>query len=116
MPRWRGKPSRPYRLSNSSTAAGGRPSSIHCTSKPKATCSPCSERAIAGTVEKRAPNLLCEWAFALAQDFNSFYQACHILSEDDAALRGARLALVAAALAALDRVFALIGIERPARM
>ena len=72
--------------------------------------------AIAGTIDKRAPNLLCEWAFLLAQDFNSFYQACHVLSETDAALRGARLALVATTLAALDRVFALIGIERPARM
>lgn len=72
--------------------------------------------AVAGTIDKRAPNLLCEWAFQLAQEFNSFYQACHILSETDAALRGARLGLVAAALAALDRVFALIGIERPGRM
>jgi arginyl-tRNA synthetase len=72
--------------------------------------------AVAGTIEKRAPNLLCEWAFLLAQDFNSFYQACHVLSETDAALRDARLTLVATTLAALDRVFALIGIERPARM
>jgi arginyl-tRNA synthetase len=72
--------------------------------------------AVSGTIEKRAPNLLCEWAFLLAQDFNSFYQACHVLSETDAALRDARLTLVATTLAALDRVFALIGIERPARM
>jgi arginyl-tRNA synthetase len=72
--------------------------------------------AIAGTIEKRSPNLLCEWAFLLAQDFNSFYQACHVLSETDTGLRGARLSLVATTLCALDRVFALIGIERPARM
>ena len=72
--------------------------------------------AVAGTIDKRAPNLLCEWAFLLAQEFNSFYQACHILSEADAALRGARLGLVGATLAALDRVFGLIGVERPPRM
>jgi arginyl-tRNA synthetase len=72
--------------------------------------------AVAGTIDKRAPNLLCEWAFLLAQEFNSFYQACHILSETDAALRGARLGLVGATLAALDRVFGLIGVERPPRM
>jgi arginyl-tRNA synthetase len=72
--------------------------------------------AVAGTVEKRAPNILCEWAFLFAQDFNSFYQACHILSEGDAALRGARLRLVEASLALLDQVFALLGIERPVRM
>ena len=72
--------------------------------------------AVAGAVDKRAPNLLCEWAFLLAQEFNSFYQACHILSETDADLRAARLRLVETSLATLDRVFALIGIGRPPRM
>lgn len=72
--------------------------------------------AVGGAIDKRAPNLLCEWAFLLAQEFNSFYQACHILSETDAGLRGARLRLVETSLATLDRVFALIGIERPPRM
>jgi arginyl-tRNA synthetase len=72
--------------------------------------------AVAGAIDKRAPNLLCEWAFLLAQEFNSFYQACHILSEPDAALRAARLRLVETSLATLDRVFSLLGIERPSRM
>jgi arginyl-tRNA synthetase len=72
--------------------------------------------AVDGAIEKRAPNLLCEWTFTLAQEFNSFYQACHILSEEDAALRASRLALVRLARDELDRVFTLIGVERPARM
>jgi arginyl-tRNA synthetase len=72
--------------------------------------------AVAGAIDKRAPNLLCEWAFLLAQEFNSFYQACHVLSETDAALRAARLRLVETSLATLDRVFSLLGIERPSRM
>ncbi len=72
--------------------------------------------AVASAIDKRAPNILCEWAFVLAQEFNSFYQVCHVVSEEDASLRASRLALVELGLAALDRVFALIGIDRPGRM
>ena len=72
--------------------------------------------AVALSVDKRAPNALCEWAFVLAQEFNSFYQACHILSESDEALRGARLALVGLVLRQLDLTFSLLGITRPGRM
>jgi arginyl-tRNA synthetase len=72
--------------------------------------------AVAGAIRQRAPNVFCDWLFALAQEFNSFYQACHILSEADPGLRDARLALVALTLAELDRSFALLGLERPARM
>ncbi|HSZ73882.1 MAG TPA: arginine--tRNA ligase, partial [Rhizomicrobium sp.] len=42
---------------------------------------------------KRAPNLLCDYAFGLAQEFSRFYSEHHILSETDADLRAARLAL-----------------------
>jgi len=72
--------------------------------------------AVASAIDKRAPNILCEWAFVVAQEFNSFYQACHVLSEEDAGLRASRLGLVELGLTALDRVFALIGIDRPGRM
>ena len=72
--------------------------------------------AVALSVDKRAPNALCEWAFVLAQEFNSFYQACHILSESDEGLRGARLALVDLVLRQLDLTFSLLGITRPKRM
>ena len=37
---------------------------------------------------KRAPNILCDYAFTLAQNFSRFYAAHHILSETDTELRG----------------------------
>ncbi|MDH5371306.1 MAG: arginine--tRNA ligase, partial [Acidimicrobiia bacterium] len=45
-------------------------------------------------VEHRAPNQLAEYAFDLVADFNRFYEACHILSEVDAARQGSWLTLV----------------------
>ena len=43
---------------------------------------------LAAAEDKRAPNMLCEYAFELAQNFSRFYAAHHILSEPDAALAG----------------------------
>ena len=45
--------------------------------------------AMAAAEDKRAPNILCDYAFELAQNFSRFYAAHHILSESDAALRAA---------------------------
>lgn len=69
-----------------------------------------------GAEAKRAPNLLCDFAFGLAQDFSRFYTEHHILSESDVDLRAARLGLCRVTLAALTRVLGLLGIEVPARM
>ncbi len=66
--------------------------------------------------DKRAPNILCDYAFGLAQDFSRFYAAHHILSEDDAALRAARLGLSAQVLETLTRILGLLGIQVPQRM
>ena len=71
---------------------------------------------LAAAEEKRAPNLLCEYAFALAQDFSRFYGAHHVLSEADEGLRTARLGLCARVLAVLAQVLDLLGIEVPERM
>ena len=68
------------------------------------------------TKEKRAPNILCEHAFELAQCFSRFYNAHHILSEDDAPLRQSRLGLCAVTLAQLTCALDLLGIRVPARM
>jgi len=65
---------------------------------------------------KRAPNILCDFAFSLAQDFSRFYTEHHILSESDAELRAARLGLCQVTLAALIKVLDLLGIEVPPRM
>ncbi len=72
--------------------------------------------ALAAAEEKRAPNMLCEYAFELAQDFSRFYGAHHVLSETDEALRAARLGLCAGVLAVLTQVLDLLGIEVPERM
>jgi arginyl-tRNA synthetase len=64
----------------------------------------------------RAPNILCEYAFELAQKFSRFYSEHHIMSEADAELRAARLGLCDVTLATLAKVLDLLGIEIPARM
>ncbi|HVZ91180.1 MAG TPA: arginine--tRNA ligase [Rhizomicrobium sp.] len=66
--------------------------------------------------QNRAPNILCEYAFELAQKFSRFYSEHHILSESDAALRAARLGLCERTLEALTGVLAILGIEIPERM
>ena len=71
---------------------------------------------MAAAEDKRAPNMLCEYAFELAQNFSRFYSEHHILSEPDSALRAARLGLCALVLAVLTRVLGLLGIEVPERM
>ncbi|NBB81955.1 MAG: arginine--tRNA ligase [Alphaproteobacteria bacterium] len=72
--------------------------------------------AIAQAWDKRAPNELTEFAFALAQEFSRFYANCHILSETDAAIRDSRLALAQLTLNQLVQVLDLLGITVPDRM
>ena len=72
--------------------------------------------AMAAAEDKRAPNILCDYAFNLAQAFSRFYAAHHVLNEADAGLRAARLALCGVTLAALTRVLDLLGIAVPERM
>jgi arginyl-tRNA synthetase len=71
---------------------------------------------LAAAEDKRAPNMLCEFAFELAQNFSRFYSEHHVLSESDAGLRAARLGLCALVLAVLTRILILLGIEIPERM
>jgi arginyl-tRNA synthetase len=72
--------------------------------------------ALQAAEDKRAPNVLCDYAFTLAQNFSRFYAEHHILSESDADLRAARLGLSALTLAVLARILDLLGIEVPQRM
>lgn len=72
--------------------------------------------AVALAQTRRAPNVLCDHAFELAQAYSRFYGEHHIMSETDAGLRGARLALCRAVLAQLTLVLNLLGIEVPERM
>ena len=72
--------------------------------------------ALEAAEDKRAPNILCDYAFTLAQNFSRFYAEHHILSESDAGLRAARLGLCGLTLAVLTAILDLLGIEVPERM
>jgi len=72
--------------------------------------------AMAAAERGRAPNILCDFAFTLAQLYSRFYAEHHILSESDVALRAARLGLCRLTLDILIKVLALLGIEVPQRM
>jgi arginyl-tRNA synthetase len=72
--------------------------------------------ALTNAEAKRAPNLLCDYVFGLAQSFSRFYTEHHILSENDAALREARLGLCGLTLTQIERVLGLLGIDVPERM
>lgn len=67
-------------------------------------------------IAKRAPNILCAFAFELAQAFSRFYAAHHILSEENETLRSNRLATCRLALRELETLLDLLGIEVPERM
>jgi arginyl-tRNA synthetase len=64
----------------------------------------------------RAPNSVSELAFELAQTFNRFFEACHILSEPDAARQASWLELVEVTRGTLTTLLGLLGIEVPERM
>ena len=65
---------------------------------------------------KRAPHLLCDHAFQLAQGFSKFYAACRIADEKDAQTRASRIALASLTGLQLDLALNLLGIDAPARM
>jgi arginyl-tRNA synthetase len=72
--------------------------------------------AMAAAEDKRAPNMLCDYAFNLAQAFSRFYAEHHVLNESDPALRAARLGLCGLVLAVLVKTLDLLGIAVPERM
>jgi arginyl-tRNA synthetase len=62
------------------------------------------------------PNLIADFANALADRFNSFYNALPVLKAKPQELSDARLALVEATKIVLDNALNLLGIEAPERM
>ena len=63
-----------------------------------------------------SPAVICNYAYDLACDFNSFYHDLSILNEPDEAKRALRLLLSANVAKVLKSAFALLGIEMPERM
>jgi arginyl-tRNA synthetase len=72
--------------------------------------------ALVEAYDRRAPNLIADHAFRLAQEFSKFYAACPVLAAADAESRGSRLSLAAATLAQLELALDLLGIATPERM
>ena len=63
-----------------------------------------------------SPAVICNYAYALACDFNSFYHDLSILNEPDAAKRALRLLLAKNVAKVLKSAMNLLGIEMPERM
>ncbi len=68
------------------------------------------------SIEFRAPNHLAEYAYDVVVAFNRFYEACHILREEDTARQASWLRLVEVTLGLLTTLLELLGIEVPERM
>lgn len=66
--------------------------------------------------EEFSPAVICNYAYALACDFNSFYHDHSILNEADAGKRALRLLLARNVAKVLTSAMALLGIEMPERM
>ncbi|MCP4363378.1 MAG: arginine--tRNA ligase [Chloroflexi bacterium] len=72
--------------------------------------------ALQTAYETRMPNHLAEFVYALANEFNRFYNTCHILRETDAAVQSSWLALTQLSLQMLEQGLTLLSIEIPERM
>lgn len=66
-------------------------------------------------MNKREPSMITRYLIDLAQDFNRFYHACHVLV-DDPDLCKARLAIVQCVKITLQNGLNLIGLEAPEKM
>ena len=71
--------------------------------------------ALAEAYERRAPNLLAEHAYRLAQAFSRFYAACPILPAEGE-VRASRLSLAGTILRQLELCLDLLGLSAPERM
>jgi arginyl-tRNA synthetase len=71
---------------------------------------------IEASFNARAPHLLADYVFELAQAFSQFYHATHILSAEDPERQRSLLGLASLTLRALEEGLDLLGIATPARM
>lgn len=72
--------------------------------------------ALRETYLKRAPNLLADHVYKLAQAFSKFYAACPVLTGDDEAVKVSRLGLVTVTLKQLELGLDLMGLSAPEQM
>ncbi len=72
--------------------------------------------ALREVYSKRAPNILADHTYRLAQAFSKFYAACPVLIGDDAAIKASRLGLVTLTLKQLELGLDLMGLSAPEQM
>ena len=73
-------------------------------------------QAVRTAGEEFSPAVICNYAYALACDFNSFYHDLSILNEPDADKKALRLLLAKNVAKVLRSAMGLLGIEMPERM
>ena len=73
-------------------------------------------QAVRTAGDEFSPAVICNYAYALACDFNSFYHDLSILNEPDAGKRALRLVLARNVAKVLRSAMTLLGIEMPERM
>ena len=75
------------------------------------------DRALALTEAKRAPHILCDHVYRVAQAFSKFYSDCPVLADTvSAEVKSSRLALAEMTLRQLEIGLELLGIQVPERM
>ena len=72
--------------------------------------------AVRAAGDEFSPAIICNYAYALACEFNSFYHDLSILNEPDEQKKALRLLLSANVAKVLQSAMALLGIEMPERM
>ena len=72
--------------------------------------------AVQQAYDRRAPNLVAGYAFDLANTFHAFFEAHHVLREEDRLRRGSWLTLCELAVRVLETCLFLLGIETLDRM
>ena len=71
---------------------------------------------IEGAYADYAPHRVCAWIYQVSNDFNSFYHATRILTEQDPAQKEAWIALLSLTERILTRCIDLLGFSAPVRM
>jgi len=74
------------------------------------------DNALKETYLKRAPNILADHVYRLAQGFSKFYANCPVLVGEDAGLKSSRLGLVSLTLKQLELGLDLMGLSAPEQM
>lgn len=71
--------------------------------------------AIQTAYDNRAPHVICDYLFKVAQDFNAFYHDCPI-KDADTATRNSRLALTKYTLHVMSTMVDILGLKIPNKM